>query len=406
MISRKKRIIAYFSNQFPSPVEPYVVEEIRELRRRGIQVLACSMWRPSEGLLAELVEVGADTHYLFPLHWRSLAKAFLLCVQKRHVLADLFNRILGQGRESCLRRAKALLHTGLGAYFALRLGQQEVEHIHVHHGYFGAWVAMVAARLLHIPFTMTLHGSDLLVHHAFLDTKLQNCAACFTVSNFNREHIRQHFPEIDTGKVILRRLGVEVPKLSISAAWERLPLFTILSVGRLHPVKDHAFLLKACSVLRQLEINFLCLIAGEGPERPRLRRQIARLGLRREVKLLGHVAHPDLEALYPLVDVVVLTSRSEGIPLTLMEAMSYAKPVLAPRITGIPELVRDGETGFLYCPGSLQDFVSRLELIRTAAAALGPLCRAARQQPLFAEEDRTQLSSDEIPARDENSVLQ
>ena len=73
----------------------------------------------------------------------------------------------------------------------------------------------------------------------------------------------------------------------------------------------------------------------------------------------------DMDALYDRADVVVLTSRSEGIPLVLMEAMARGKIVLAPAITGIPELVIAGKTGFLYEPGSLDEFVDRLAFIRS-----------------------------------------
>ncbi|PYX88340.1 MAG: hypothetical protein DMG68_08755, partial [Acidobacteria bacterium] len=182
--------------------------------------------------------------------------------------------------------------------------------------------------------------------------------------------------------IILRRLGVEVPSCDSTRLRAQPTLFTILSVGRLHAVKDHSFLLEACATLRQRGVNFLCLIAGKGPERQSLERQIVRLGLQREVKLLGHVPHAGLGVLYARADLVVLTSRSEGIPLTLMEAMAYGRPVLAPNITGIPELVEDGKTGFLYQPRSLSDFITRVEMIRKRSAALDPLCRAARQRVL------------------------
>jgi glycosyltransferase involved in cell wall biosynthesis len=80
-----------------------------------------------------------------------------------------------------------------------------------------------------------------------------------------------------------------------------------------------------------------------------------------------------------LCDLVVLTSRSEGIPLVLMEAMAHGKTVLAPAITGIPELVKDGETGFLYRAGSLEDFTAKIKSIGSSHAALPRLQRAARQ---------------------------
>src|SRR5438552_17063305 len=78
-------------------------------------------------------------------------------------------------------------------------------------------------------------------------------------------------------------------------------------------------------------------------------------------------------------DGVGLTSRSEGIPLVLMEAMARGKVVLAPGITGIPELVLDGRTGYLYKPSSLDDFVAKVEMIRQAQSNLLTIRCAARQ---------------------------
>ena len=82
--------------------------------------------------------------------------------------------------------------------------------------------------------------------------------------------------------------------------------------------------------------------------------------LQDQIKLLGHVGQRQMDALYWRADVVVLTSRSEGIPLVLMEAMARGRIVLAPAITGIPEIVIPGKTGFLYAPGALQDFVAKI----------------------------------------------
>ena len=134
-------------------------------------------------------------------------------------------------------------------------------------------------------------------------------------------------------------------------------------MGRLHQVKDHAFLLRVCAELMASRVAFFCRIAGGGPERGRLQSLIREWGLQERVTLLGHIARTRLPVLYDAADVVVLTSRSEGIPLVLMEAMARGKIVLAPAITGIPELVRAGDTGLLYEPGSLQDCLAKLHFI-------------------------------------------
>ncbi len=309
---------------------------------------------------------------LWPPHAVILLRALWLCMRRVKRIKPLISRVLFHGREGPGKRIKALAYTWLGASYAVLLEGSETEHIHVHHGYVGSWIAMVAARLLGVEFSMTLHGSDLLLHGVYLDAKLENCGFCLTVSEYNRNYILKHYPKVDAEKVVVARLGVEVrdmaklpaPKMEASSGRLRL-----LAVGRLHAVKDHAFLVRACADLHCRELDFECAIAGEGPERRKLESLIRQLGLETRVTLLGHVARAQMNSLYDRADVVVLTSRSEGIPLVLMEAMARGKIVVAPAITGIPELVIAGKTGFLYEAGSLDQFVERLLFIRSLLQA-------------------------------------
>jgi glycosyltransferase involved in cell wall biosynthesis len=373
--------IAYLSNRYPSPVEPYVVDEIHELRKQWVHVIPCSARSVrSADLSSDLKPLAAETLYLQPLRWALLARSAWYFLRHFRQFADLFERVVVQGTESPLRRARCFLHTWLGVYYALMLDGRGVDHIHVHHGYFSSWVAMVAARVLGIEFSMTLHGSDLLVNRAYLDTKLKHCRFCLTVSGFNRDYIFEHYPSIDPCKVLVQRIGVAPPLLPgvrDEEASKKYPL--LLSVGRLHRVKDHAFLIEACKKLKDGGLRTLCLIAGEGPERKKLERMIRKLDLTEEVGLLGHVAHDQIQSHYAMADVVVLTSRSEGVPLVLMEAMAMGKIVLAPDITGIPELVVHGTTGFLYRQGSIEDFTRKLRMIWDLRQALEPVRKAARK---------------------------
>lgn len=223
---------------------------------------------------------------------------------------------------------------------------------------------MTAARLLGVGFSLTLHGSDLLLDGTYLDVKLADCAFCLTISEYNRRYILQRYPEIDSEKVIVARLGADIPRETVSEPSKANSRpFTILAVGRLHEVKDHAFLVRACARLRERDLRFECYIAGEGPERRQLESLIRKHELGNYVTLLGHVPREQMSSLYDRADLVVLTSRSEGIPLVLMEAMARGRVVLAPAITGIPELVIAGKTGFLYEPGSIDAFVDHLQFI-------------------------------------------
>ena len=380
MPSASVATVAYLANEFPSPVEPYVLEEIQELRKRAVRVVLGSARKPAK-LDGYLQRFAAETLYLQPPRLGLLAAAAWLCVRKFWLLSDLTRRILFRGRESLGQRLRTVLHTWLGACYAVQLRGRAVQHIHVHHGYFASWIALVAARLSGISFSMTLHGSDLLLRPAYLDTKLANCKFCVTISQFNREHLLQHYPNIDPAKILLRRLGTSVRPESFhpSHASNSSRQLVMLAVGRLHPVKDHAFLVRACRLLKEQNLPFRCWIAGEGPERAAIEQLIRQFGLQEDVTLLGHLCRAQLDSFYSACDLVVLTSRSEGLPLVLMEAMAHGKLVLAPAITGIPELVIPGKTGFLYRPQSLDDFVSQVQNLFARTPELVPLRRAARE---------------------------
>lgn len=405
--------VAYLTNEFPAAVEPYVWEEMIELQRRGARVIPCSARRP-QAVREDLNELASETLYLLPIRPAACLRAVYLCLQRYRLVAGLVGETLAQRNESYSRRIRAVAHTLLGVYYAALLKDRHLEHIHVHHGYFAAWVAMTAARLLGTTYSMTLHGSDLLLHHAFLDLKLRNCKFCLTVSEFNRQHIVKNYPGISPENVRVQRMGVNVFTNHDEAEKPAVPdpRLVMLAVGRLHIVKDHAFLLRACSVLKSRGVRFICLIAGEGPERANLENLVRDLGLQRHVTLLGHVPKAKLGNYYAMCDVAVLTSSSEGIPLTLMEAMANGRTVLAPAITGIPELVVDGVTGFLYRPGSVDDFVERIAAIREARPALRTIRDRARRHVLENFNRTTNLAEFAelfrllIAGNPENSLLQ
>ena len=151
-------------------------------------------------------------------------------------------------------------------------------------------------------------------------------------------------------------------------------------MGRLHAIKNHEFLIRACAELKKRAIEFQCVIAGEGEERGRLKDLISGFRLEREVELIGNLSREELRFWYAQADVLVFTSHSEGIPLAAMEAMAMGRIVLAPRITGIPELIVHGQTGFLYKPNSLDDFLEKLLWVPDSLRSLGDIRRQARRQ--------------------------
>ena len=402
--------IAYIANEFPSSVEPYVMDEITELRRRGAQVICCSGKRvsPNDLTLTERA-FWKETRFFQPLSDDELIRAARRLASDRRRLWQLLRPLLWERGASPARRVRTLGHTVMGAALAERLTPLKVEHIHAHHGYFASWMALTAAHLLGIGFSFTLHGSDLLQRADLLSAKLRACQFCVTVSDFNRQYIFHNYPSTPAEKVIVQRLGVDrvfhwpTPTTPADSDHRR---FCLLSVGRLHPVKDYPFLIKACAALRDQGLDFLCWIVGEGPQRPALERQIMVSGLQGRVYLIGQVPRADLPSYYRYADLVVMTSKSEGIPVVLMEAMAHEKLVLAPAITGIPELIEHQHTGFLYQPGSLPDFVSAVSWIQghkdsldgiqhAAAASIAASFNRQRNLRAFAEEVLARIPTSE-----------
>jgi glycosyltransferase involved in cell wall biosynthesis len=122
----------------------------------------------------------------------------------------------------------------------------------------------------------------------------------------------------------------------------------ILSIGSLRSEKAYEVLIDATARFRGSLPNPRVLIAGEGPERGRLEALIADLGLSETVTLLG--VRSDVPDLLAAADLAVCCSDFEGGPLSVMEYMGAGLPVVATRVGGIPELVRDGKNGILVPP--------------------------------------------------------
>jgi len=121
------------------------------------------------------------------------------------------------------------------------------------------------------------------------------------------------------------------------------------TVGRLVPVKDFDLFLETACKLRESVPSAMFVIVGDGPLRSHLETRAGRLGLGDAVRFPGF--REDAAALMAGFDLFVLSSRHEGIPLALLEAMALGLPAVVPRVGGLPEVVRDGETGFLVPPG-------------------------------------------------------
>jgi glycosyltransferase involved in cell wall biosynthesis len=147
-------------------------------------------------------------------------------------------------------------------------------------------------------------------------------------------------------KTVVIYNGVDLDRPRRPAAADVRPI-TVLSIGRLRAPKDFTTLVRAIAACEPGSVRLQ--IAGDGPQQAELADEITRLGIADAVELLGR--RDDVQQLLGAADVFVLSSRSEGMPMSVLEAMAAGLPVIATAVGGVPEIVRDGETGTLVAPG-------------------------------------------------------
>ncbi len=189
-------------------------------------------------------------------------------------------------------------------------------------------------------------------------------------------------PEITPRASVIRN-AVDVPAVAPGP----LPLEPprLLCLGRLVPAKGHDVALTAFATLSRRFPALRLIVAGDGAARPALERQARALGIADAVDFLGWVAPAEVPALLNAATVVVLPSRREGLPLAAVQAALMARPLVATRVGGLPEVVIDGETGLLVAPDDapgLAAAVARLLERPADAERLGWAARARARDVL------------------------
>jgi len=152
--------------------------------------------------------------------------------------------------------------------------------------------------------------------------------------------------------------------------------FTVGWIGRMTGIKRTDDVLLAFKSLRERGIDARLCLVGDGPDRNEVERRAHELGVMRETLFLGY--QEQVASLFAAFDVFILPSANEGTPVTAIEALAAGKPVVATRVGGIPDVVRDGEDGFLVAPGDVDAIAERLAQLATDPQLRARMGEAAR----------------------------
>ena len=389
--------IAYFTQMYPGLTQTFIYREVLALRARQVPVATYSVWPPeTEDLPPEVRPLMDETFYIFPLKGLALLLSHLW-VLVRHPLryvATLFF-VLTRPGTSLRNRWRSLLHFGYSAPVLRDMARRGVRHIHVHFAWSASSIALIAHRILGIPFSMTLHSNEIYFDRLLLKSKLDAAAFVVTISEFNRRLMEELWPESGIAdKVHVIHCGLDPDLFQASSAFDEVAeadkvaadgALEIVGVGQLAPRKGFHVLLEACHLLSQREIPYRCHIFGEGPERERLEALHAQYGLEDRVQMPGRIYQEDLRRHLARSDVFCLpcvqdkSGDLDGIPVVLMEAMAMELATVSTHVSGIPELIAHGQNGLLLAPEDAPALADALQRLSDDPAERRRLGQAGRE---------------------------
>lgn len=365
--------IAYVASLFPKLTETFILREVLEMERAGMSVSLYSIRpRPSGPLHADARPFLEKTNYA-PWFGLDHLTAFVSLSARRpwkvaKGLAYLSRDMLAHARYPGTV-ARTLLCLGKMFLFTRRMESEGVAHVHAHFANIPTTLAVFAAKVLGTTYSFTGHAWDIFVpvNQAGLAAKISGAEFVATCTSFNTKVLTPFCrTDWDRSKIVLNYHGLDLQRYvpAETRDGER-----IVAGGSLVEQKGLPVLVDAAALLRDRGVGFRVEIVGDGPQRSLLERAIARHGLGDVVQLVGSMPHEQLVERMRTAAMVVLPCIEthdrfmDGIPNLLVEGSALEVPVVATRLSGIPELVVDGETGLLVPSrnaGALADAIEML----------------------------------------------
>ncbi len=402
--------VAYVMSRFPKLSETFVLNEMVACEAQGVQVELFPLLRERQAVAHPEVEAWVRRARFHPFISAAILASNLRFLREQPrgyvgLLAEVLRKTWGSAN---------FFVGALGIFpksvrFADEMRRRGVTHVHAHFATHPALAAFIVHRLTGIPFSFTAHGSDLHVERRMLDAKVEAAAFAVTVSAYNREVIVRECGEQVRDKVRVVHCGVDPEVFRPGGHGRGVGVFRLVCVASFEEVKGHRYLVDACRLLRGRGVDFECDLVGEGPLRRAVEARAEAAGLAGRFRFHGGLPRPRVVQLLADADAAVLAShptrggKREGIPVALMEAMAAGLPVVATEISGIPELVQAGLTGFLVPSGdpvALADALERLAADAALRARMGKAGRAKVEREFNLRANTASLVRLFVPGRE------
>lgn len=367
--------IAYLVSDYYAPSHTFVRREVIALRALGVDIVAFSVQRGED-------RAGAAKHILGRSPFAYIAAlVWAFCTSPRRFLSSWWLAL--RHRPPGL---KALIWSQFHFVEAILLAQllhrEGATHLHNHFANSGATVGLIAAAFAQLPWSLTLHGISETDYPAglLLATKVERAAFVACASYFMRAQAMRMVSVSHWRKMIVVRCGIDLATLPPAAPHRESGPARIICVGRLSVEKGYFGLIEALAAIGPSNDGAELVIVGDGPMAAAVRGRARELGLLDRIRFAG--AHAENETLAEIAraDILVLPSLMEGLPVVLVEAMALGRPVLASRVAGIPELVVEGRTGYMFTPSDWDDLKQRLAMLLGERARWPRMGSAGRKQ--------------------------
>jgi glycosyltransferase involved in cell wall biosynthesis len=376
-------VVLYIVSRFPAVTETFVVNEWLALSERfRMQLVALRRTRAAP-VHPETARVMPHARFAGAPR-RGAVAAHLACLARRPrtYLSVLAAVLRGALRFSLVEAAKETVVFLQAVAVARTAAREGVDHVHAHFASHAATAAWIVHRLTGIPFSFTAHANDLFVAPVLLDRKSADARFVIAISEYNRRVLVERCPSARRLEVV--HCGVDSQRYGWHGIGDRDPDRAVC-VASLFEKKGHEHLIDALALLAERRPGMVLELVGDGPERERILQRARERGVAERVSLLGARSSEEVRAtlagagVFALPSVRLPSGRMEGIPVALMEAMASGVPVVATRLSGIPELVQDGVTGLLVEPRDPHGLAAAMARVVEDDALAAELALRARE---------------------------
>jgi colanic acid/amylovoran biosynthesis glycosyltransferase len=364
--------IAYLVNQYPKISHSFIRREILALERQGykVQRLAMRGWK-DELRDEEDVRERAVTRYVLQDGAVAMAMDVVSMAVKRPVR---FAKALALACKIGLRADRPLplhlIYLAEACRIVPWMAAHGARHLHAHFGTNSTEVAMLASMLGGPAYSFTVHGPEEFdkPELLWLGEKIRRSAFVVAVSSFGRSQLFRWAAYADWAKVQVVHCGID-PGFHAVAPRPSPAAPRLVCVGRLCEQKGQMLLVRAVQAVVAKGIPIHLVLAGDGEMRGEIEALIAASNLGSHISITGWINGDQVREEMLSARAMVLPSFAEGLPVVVMEAMALRRPVLTTYIAGIPELVRHGETGWLFPAGDVEALAAALEACLAATPA-------------------------------------